>query len=79
MAAKRRSKQTFSFFFVCLRIFLPPLIENKKEMQTVHLVLSLFYELLKKEKEDELVKRKEKRNEDGNRLKAFPKRQTDHL
>ena len=54
-------------------------IENKKEMQTVHLVLSLFYELLKKEKEDELVKRKEKRNEDGNRLKAFPKRQTDHL
>jgi len=53
--------------------------ENKKEMQTVHLVLSLFYELLKKEKEDELVKRKEKRNEDGNRLKAFPKRQTDHL
>jgi len=26
-----------------------------------------------------LVKRKEKRNEDGNRLKAFPKRQTDHL
>jgi hypothetical protein len=53
--------------------------ENKKEMQTVHLVLSLFYELLKKEKNHELVKRKEKRNEDGNRLKAFPKRQTDHL
>ena len=38
-----RERATKRFFLERIE---PPSIENKKEMQTVHLVLSLFYELV---------------------------------
>ena len=64
---------------------LPPIslsLIKEKEMQTVHLVLSLFLQVAISccwASRPSIATRKEKRNEDGNRLKAFPKRQTDHL